>query len=367
MKIGILTFHRAENFGATLQAYALQTYLSQLGNDVEIIDYRCTSIERNYDILNPRVLWSRKNVFFSLKQYLKRFSSLKDRIEKKQSFKTFRTNYYYLSAPVLKVEKDLGYDVYITGSDQVWNAHLTDGIDDVFFLGFPMKANAKKISYAASSENDPKGLLWNNREYVRNLLKSFDAISVREDFLRADLKRYVEAPISICVDPTFLLDKKSYQDIAIMPDIREKYVLVYHMTTMPESVTLANKIAEDRGFRIIEIFGGYSTDKDKRRYKSNLGPSEILGYIACAEVVITTSFHGLALSLIMNKDFWVVNHSGNYRQRNLLSLLDLENRLVEDSTSIRDESHINYSVINNAMSNLIDNSKSFLQVSLSEK
>ena len=55
MKIGILTFHRAENFGATLQAYALQTYLSQLGNDVEIIDYRCTSIERNYDILNPRV------------------------------------------------------------------------------------------------------------------------------------------------------------------------------------------------------------------------------------------------------------------------------------------------------------------------
>ena len=70
MKIGILTFHRAENFGATLQAYALQTYLSQLGNDVEIIDYRCTSIERNYDILNPRVLWSRKNVFFSLNECL---------------------------------------------------------------------------------------------------------------------------------------------------------------------------------------------------------------------------------------------------------------------------------------------------------
>ena len=76
MKVGIVTFHRAENFGATLQAYALQTYLTHMGCDAEIIDYRCSSIERNYDILNPRILWSRKNALISLKIYLKRFLNI---------------------------------------------------------------------------------------------------------------------------------------------------------------------------------------------------------------------------------------------------------------------------------------------------
>lgn len=361
MKVGIVTFHRAENFGATLQAYALQTYLTHQGCDVEIIDYRCSSIERNYDILNPRILWSRKNVLISLKIYLKRFFNIKDRIEKKRSFKSFWAKFYHLSSSISKITRDLGYDLYITGSDQVWNLHLTGGADNVYFLSFPMTQEAKKISYAASSENDPKGLLWKNKELISGYLKSFNSISVREEFLRTDLKRYVEIPISICLDPTFLLDSKCYNDIAIKPKIEEKYVLVYHMTPISESVSLANKIASVRGYRVIEIFGGYSDSADKKRCKSNLGPAEILGYIACAETIVTTSFHGLALSLIMNKDFWIVNHSGNYRQRNLLAQLSLDSRMVETHKVCDIGQFIDYRVVNAALSELVSMSKSFLQ------
>ena len=361
MKVGIVTFHRAENFGATLQAYALQTYLIHLGVDAEIIDYRCLSIERNYDILNPRILWSRKNALISLRIYLKRFFNFKNRIVKKRRFQAFWAKYYRLSSSMSKIMRDLGYDLYITGSDQVWNLHLTDGVDKVYFLSFPMNREAKKISYAASSENDPKGLLWKNKELISEYLRSFNSISVREEFLRSDLNRYVEKPISVCLDPTFLLDKECYEDMAIMPKEKGKYVLVYHMTPVSESVLLANKIASARRCRIIEIFGGYSDLKDKERCKSNLGPAEILGYIACAETIITTSFHGLALSLIMNKDFWIVNHIGNYIQTNLLSQLSLDSRLVKNPEVCDIDQSVDYNVVNVTISDLVGISKTFLR------
>lgn len=366
MKIGILTFHRAENFGATLQAYALQKYLINNGYDARIVDYRCKAIERNYDIYNPRILISRKNVFVSIRLYLERFRNIQERTIKKKHFRDFWSKYLVLTQPVYKVEEDLGFDAYITGSDQVWNLHLTHGLDKMYFLSFPMKDGAKKISYAASSENDPNGLLWKKRDSVKRMLKSFDAVSVREDFLKDGLARFVPNTISVCLDPTFLLNKSDYVVLSKQPDIREKYVVVYHMTPSKDGAALAERIARKYTYKIIEIFGGYSYNKDKERYKSNLGPSEILGYISNAEVVITTSFHGLALSVILNKEFWVINHSGNYRQRNLLSLLGLDNRLVISQEQCPVDEQIDFSSVKNVLNEAVQSSKDFLRKALDE-
>ena len=364
MKIGILTFHRAENFGATLQAYALQTYLSQQGHDVNIIDYRCPAIEMTYDIFNPRILFSRKNVFISLKHYLSRFRNIKDRIRKKRSFELFWEHYYSKTSPVVDIVEDMGFDAYMVGSDQVWNLHLTHGLDTIYFLSFPMKADAKKISYAASSENDPNGLLWKNKDKIYQLLHSFDSISVREDFLRSDLKRFVKNPISVCLDPTFLINKSDYLALSKSPAINEKYVLVYHMTPSREGIALAERIARTYSYKVVEVFGGYSNSEDRERCKSNLGPSEILGYISNAEVVITTSFHGLALSLILNKEFWIMNHSGNYRQRNLLALLDLDNRLVQKQGDCPIDHSIDYTRVIESLARAVQSSKQFLKEAL---
>ena len=365
MKIGILTFHRAENFGATLQAYALQTYLSDLGHDARIVDYRCAAIERNYDILNPRILTSRKNFIASARLYLDRFRNLKERMTRKSRFNEFRTRYYHLTEPVCKICRDMEFDAYITGSDQVWNLHLTQGVDNMFFLSFPMKQGAKRIAYAASSENDPKGLLWKNKDKIAELLKDFSSISVREEFLKDDISRYVNRPIDVCVDPTFLLERRDYENLAEVPEVSDKYILVYHMTPSDEGTLLADRMAESRGCRVIEIFGGYSSSKDEERYKCNLGPSEILGYISKAEAVITTSFHGLALSLIMNKDFWVMNHSGNHRQRNLLSKLNLTERLLNNHTECDMNLKVDYPDVNIRLAHMVESSKDFLKESLS--
>lgn len=365
MNIGIITFHRAENFGAVLQAYALQTYLSSLGHEVKIIDYRCAAIEQSYDIVNPRILGSRKNVLLSTRLYFGRFINLKKRILKKARFKCFRKKYLYLTEAVNEVCEDMGFDAYITGSDQVWNLHLTHGLDKVYFLSFPMKDKAKKVAYAASSEEDPKGLLWKNKKVISNLLNDFDSVSVREEFLKKDIARYVDKPVHVCVDPTLLLEREAYSQVLNVPEVAEKYVLIYHMTPTREGVSLANRIAQTYGYRVIEIFGGYTKLRDNSRYKCDLGPSEILGYISRAEVVITTSFHGLALSLIFNKAFWIMDHSGNYRQRNLLSLLGLENRLVYNPAECDIDAKIDYTEVNTQLSIAVEESKQFLNNSLS--
>ena len=363
MKIGILTFHRAENFGAVLQAYALLRYLLGAGHDVKIIDYRCPAIEVNYDIWNPRILVSRKNIIASLKNYIKRFRNLQDRRIRKYRFKEFRNKYLFETESISKINSDLGFDVYITGSDQVWNLHLTAGIDKIYFLSFPM-GNARKISYAASSENDPKGLLWQNRNEVGRLLETFDKISVREEFLKREISSIVNKPIEVCVDPTFLLEPSDYKKLMVRPNEQIRYVLVYHMTYSNESVLLAERIASVYDLQIIEIYGGYNRSKSTSRHKCNLGPSEILGYINDADYVITTSFHGLALSLILNKEFWIINHNGNYRQKNLLSLLNLDGRMVNDSEFCDLFDMIYYDRVNLTLGEISLKSKIFLQNSL---
>ena len=364
MKVGILTFHRAENFGATLQAYALLQFLLYEGHEAKLIDYRCPAIDINYDIWNPRVLISRKNIFATLKVYIKRFFNLRDRKIRKEKYRTFWSKYYVTTKMFSQINSDLGFDAYITGSDQVWNLHLTGGIDKIFFLSFPMKVGAKKISYAASSENDPKGLLWQSRDKIKFLLSTFDRISVREEFLKKELSRYIDLSIKVCVDPTFLLKACDYQKILTKPSVNKHYVLVYHMTYSNESVWLAERIASKYGLQIIEVFGGYNRKTPASRYKCDLGPSEILGYISDADYVVTTSFHGLALSLILNKEFWIINHDGNYRQKNLLSLLGLEKRLVTDGLYCDFSDKVDYNEVNTKLNEISFKSKQFLQESL---
>lgn len=360
MKIGILTFHRAENFGAVLQAYALQSFLLQEGHDTLIIDYRNTAIERTYHIFNPAILWSRKNVLISLYSYLLRFLHIKERQLRKKKYDIFRQQYLRLTPSISKIQEVLDFDCYITGSDQVWNMHLTGGLDSVYFLGFPMYAHSTRISYAASSDNDPNGLIKAYGTELEDLLNAFHAISVRETFLKQELQPYTKLPIEVCLDPTFLLPREAYLKIAIRP-IEQRYILVYHMTPVRMGTELANSIAAENGWDVIEIYGGYTFHT---HCKHGLGPRELLGYIAYAEKIVTTSFHGLSLSLILHKDVWVVNKGDNLRQRHLLETLGLSYRLL-NACEDYDSSEIDYQDIDTRLSDLIQSSKLFLRTALS--
>lgn len=365
MKIGILTFHRAENFGATLQAYALQTYLEGLGHEVYIIDYRCRAIEVNYHILNPSILWSRKNVLVSIKNYLIRFRNLKERIEKKQKYHSFWKQNFRLTKPFANQVQDLGFDAYIAGSDQIWNLHLTGGFDSNYFLGFVTDNNVKRISYAASAEIDVLKLKDKYKTRISRLLSQFKAISVREEFLKNELRSFTDKEIRVCLDPTFLVGKEEYLQILKQP-IEKEYILVYHMHLIPEGTQLAENIAKKTGESIIEIYGGYVTGiTNNSRFKMNLSPDELLGYIVYANKIITSSFHGLALSLIFNKDVWVINKGNNLRQKHLLNLLQIEHRLLNSIDDYKD-SKIDYTQILVNLNTKISDSKYFLQTALND-
>lgn len=362
MKIGLLTFHRAENFGAVMQAYALQLYLQNEGHFVNIIDYRCPQIESQYHIYNPSILWQRKNIIISLTKYFERFRTLNERKYRKKLYEEFRQNYLCVSDRCSRIKYNGNYDAYIVGSDQVWNLHITGGVDKNYFLGFEVPNNVIKISYAASAEMDPFNLLDKNRVDINNYLSQFKEISVRETFLKSQIERFSNRKIKVCLDPTFLLHKQSYLDIAHKPQ-EENYILVYHMTPIPEAIVIAEKEALKAKCNVVEIYGGYSSDRKNKNCKYNLGPLELLGYILNAEKIITSSFHGLALSLILEKNVWVYNKGNNLRQRELLSKLSLEHRLVcsENETLYGD---LDYNRINNKLSELIKDSKFYLKQAL---
>ena len=365
MKIGLLTFHRAENFGAVLQCFALQHFLTRKGYDVQIVDYRNPSIEHQYDIFSPWVFSQYRSLYVGLCIYIKRFYDIKSRLRKKILYSQFRDQYFHKTRVYRQIDNPLHFDAIIVGSDQVWNLNLCKGGEQVYFLDFPVLKYTKKIAYAASSELNSFELLRNNKDKIRKLLSSFDNISVREKQLQEELKDYINQKIEVCIDPTFLESQEFYRSIAIEPKEKD-YILVYHLTENSEATCLAESIAKEKNKKIVEIHAGFVRTKDKRRHKDSLGPKELLGYILNAEIIITTSFHGMALSLIFNKQFVVMRTPTVTRMQNLLSAVELNDRIIDTAKGYYKLNPIDYGKVNMNLEREIEKSKSFLIKSLKE-
>lgn len=360
MKIGILTFHRAENFGAVLQCFALQHYLESLGAEVLIVDYRCQSIERAYEIWNPRILLERFNIYYTMTSYLSRFKNFQDRRRRKRLFRDFRNIYLHQSSPYDAILAPLNVDALIVGSDQVWNTVITKGYDPIYFLDFPVLSGTRRYSYAASSELVSYNQMQKDKSRIASALSTFDAISVREKQLAERLQPMLKFPIDTVCDPTFLLDAASYKQLAKKPDL-QGYVLVYHMMETSEGVRLAEKLAVKENRTIVEIHANYGNHKDRCRHKYDLGPLEMLGYILNADTVITNSFHGLAFSLLFGKKVWVVCENGyNARLEGLLKTADIKGCLISSADEAEGR-NIDYSSALSHMSTYIEHSRNFLK------
>jgi hypothetical protein len=366
VKIGILTFHRAENFGAMLQAYALGEFIKSLGHTVELIDYRNRAIERHYDLCGIRFLFERKNIFASLSVLFTRFFTWRMQVRKKGKYAEFRKNYLPISEKIYLRAEDFGggYDAYISGSDQVWNPRLTGGLDPVYFLNFAGNRPCKKIAYAASSESYAYEWYDKKRDVLALFLAGFDGISVREESLASKLSGYTSKKIEAVVDPVFLFDKTFYAKIMKDPGVRN-YILVYHIKESKNASRIAAQTARAGNKAVIEIHGGFVPFADPKRHKQDLCPLELLGCIFHADMVLTTSFHGMALSLILHKEFYVIDTEGMIRQRNLLEKLRLEDRIVNSADEIGRTPHLDYDAIDERLRPYIHGSKEFLRRHLS--
>lgn len=338
-----------------MQAYALLYYLRARQHDVEVIDYRCRMIEAQYHIFNPTILLLRKNVFLSLREYVSRYFTLRSRLQRRRKFEEFRKAYLLCCRTHKGQTTLMDYDAVITGSDQVWNFYLCRGSEQMYLLDVPLPAHTKRIAYAASSEMNGFNRL--SGEYLRHCFANFNKISVREDFLANKIEALTGRSVSVCLDPTFLLDGDAYRRIATHPKSGH-YILVFHMTDMSAYIPFIQDIARKKHLQVMEVYGGFhpASADDK---KSDWGPLEMLGYINDADMVFTTSFHVLALSLILRKEVWVMDKGENQRQRNLLQMAGLTHRMLK-SISDYDDSAIDYNSVEQELSPNVEQSKAFL-------
>ena len=365
MRVGIVNFHCAHNYGAMLQAYALQETIYKLGYDVKIIDFQPDAITKGYKIwtmdklLYPRILAGTIKNYKKLKVKYDVFEDFKN-----DKFKLTKT-YKELNNKFNETEK---FDVLICGSDQVWNMDLNGGLTE-YLLGFCDDKNVKKISYAASIGT--KKLSEKNAKLMEPYIREFDSISVRESDAVKVIKENFNLESTQVLDPVFLLDKSEWEEIANIPKaIEGEYVLLYGLEGNELFEKTFKFIKEKTNMKIINI----SPVKNKSPYIDenlfNVGPKELIGLLMGANTVFTNSFHGTCFSIIFEKNFFVLGHSElNSRIESILNLTGLSKHMIsKEFSSIED---FNKTITINNKDNLksilrkeIENSKKFLIDSL---
>jgi len=323
-KIYILTFQRCLSFGAVLQAYALKNVLKSLYENVEIIDYENVCINReNYKII-PCI--SIKSI---IKFYIIGFFS----VMRKNKFDKFISKFLIKSDQRKynsKNIKEIGNGgLFIVGSDQVWNHELTDG-DRTYLLDF-VTDESRKFSYAASFGYEEMFQKYKNK-YLE-FLDKFNEISLRESIGFDEISKYKKTYLHI--DPTLLLETSEW--LKLTTQINKRYILVYNVLKPNRIYDLAKTISEKTGLKIIDLtfYGLKHIVKNPKLLKYfAVSPNEFLSFIANAEYVFTTSFHGVVFSIIFKRNFYTelnCKDKYNYRINNLLNMLNLQNRAVDNS------------------------------------
>lgn len=346
-QVGIITFHSADNYGAVLQAYALQHYIEiSSGYNVEIIDYRETD-----DCHGPIVFVRATHNFFkdfvlSVIRFLK-YPSLKRRHGR---FEEFRKDFLHLSHQRYIGEDSLRYvkkDLFISGSDQVFNPKLKNY--KAYYLGFD-KGDSKKIAYAPSF-----GISTFNDDITRQilpLLTDFDVLSCREESGASYLSKILSRPVPTVVDPVFLLKKEEWESVAVLPN-RRRYLLVYCLSKgkRRQLQKIAKEIATKENLEIVSI--------------ENEGPREFVGYIIGADFIVTDSFHGTSFSLIFGKRHisCVINKAKGTRIENVMKMFGKDGEIVYDLTNYKYRPDSIKNNISNSLAE-IEYSKDFLKTHL---
>ena len=357
-KVGVITFHRADNYGAVLQTYATQYCLNEQGIEVDIIDYRSPKLEESYKLFDFR---RGRNSIHCIKIFLHDLT----RIPRKMKFNSFRKKLLKCSIPYSTAniyDSNRQYDVFMTGSDQVWN-HASPQKHDVYCFTFVEKGK-KKVSYAASPGTH--FIYDNSKEFYASALKDFTDISVREKSGLKIVKNLTGRNATLLPDPTLMLSKKDWDKIAKKPR-ESRYILIYLMNAREEVLHFAEALSKKTGLRVLNI-----TDDNRSSIKAkgihNAGPIEFLGYFSNAEYVITNSFHGLMFSIIYRKSVYVDIPKGKNttyeRLTNILDELGISDRYIADLSIDFVPQKIEYSEIEGNISKLQNKTKEFIKRNL---
>lgn len=359
MRIGIITFHFAHNYGAMLQAYALQETLCTMGHNAEIVDYQPAYHIRKFP---PHIKWN-SCWSFSPKTFLHNI------IKKVLSYfyydKRYANHIKFMNDHMRLTPCNPGFDgsnfdAIIVGSDQIWNKYLTGNDYDGMYYGRYFKCPV--ISYAAS--NQALTLSEEEQNTFKTLLKGIEHIGVREVKLRHLLQPLTNKKISVTLDPTLISPKSVYDDFNNPLDAPKKYVLVYEIGVHNKVVEMAKSYANKIGAELVLLTGTVSYNT-LHGFDLTAGPEQFVGYIKNAECIFTTSFHGTALSIINERQFYTIrqNTAGDIRMESLLQQLELMDRIIP-MEGTPEVSVIDYCKVNVKLQELQKKSISFIENAL---
>ncbi|NJX14039.1 polysaccharide pyruvyl transferase family protein [Tamlana crocina] len=317
-KIGILTYHYSNNYGAVLQAYSLQTVLTEKGHDTHIIN------------LTPNLGLKGRLKTAITKPFAKTFNL----------FRQNRLNLYPKSSIFsnnLNSVDFKNFDYLIVGSDQVWRKDYTRGLGYSYFLDFAPK-QTKKISYAASFGLDYYSGDQKDINVIKSLLKSFSLVTVREKSGVNICKELFETNAHMVLDPVLLSPKEAYsfKDEVERPS---GFITQYLLDASEKKVAFVKSIARSLDKEITLNYkqnsGRISLTNILFNRKKEKFPeiSEWIANIKNADLVITDSFHGVAFSILFNKEFICIYNEkrGKTRMQNILDTFNLRHRAISES------------------------------------
>lgn len=345
-KIGVITFSKSLNYGAFLQAYALQRALIYEGFDASLIDYETAADAKRYKLIDTR----------SAVKMVKSLVFLPINYRRKRSFRKCTKLLRYSS-------KNDFYDVAICGSDQIWNPVLSgNDIDPYFSLE---KINSRrKVSYAASIGNE--SVVRQKEAEFKAIMNRLDYISVRELQAKKALGEVTNKPIAVTIDPTALFTREQWLKAVEKEKIdKNQYIFAYFIGLRKEQTNLLNMICQKTGLKALSYTRKPSSRMYMYKYCYMDGPFKFLSRLRDARLVITSSFHGTILSIILHKNFYVLAPDPKKRSRmdNILKLVGLTDRIIENEKDIEkvNLNDIDYTEPQNKLDNLRNESLEWLR------
>ena len=359
--VATMTFHMAHNYGAMLQAYALEQAVNQIGGvSCEIIDYRFPFIDKWNGIQTFPELVQKYGIIIGSLKYINRTlrGSYKRIAPLHRKFNRFMRRNLILSQKVYYDAEELktvDYDVILLGSDQIWNTTARDFSEAFFLPGI-----SKKSTYAVSCGSHLNEV---DCDRICSAMETFENVSVREIDTREFLEKHTKRSIETVLDPTFLLTKEDYSGLYDKERIlKEKYIFFYTINYDEDALKQTVRVAERLGgCKIVTPFTGYSAIKAKKygiKVMWDVAPDAFLNLIENAECVCSNSFHGIAFSIIFKKEFYRVgamDQTGKIKKDdridNILNWCGLSNRNYGETNGNRKIDYIQVEHTLNALRN----------------
>lgn len=364
MHFAIITNQTPLNYGANLQAYALQTYLEKQGCKAEVIDYAPDYYTDHLSLCYVGDPKFRKNLLLRWGYILYKLPS---RWKRKRNFAVFQKQYLHLTSRRYKSYDELlgyppGADGYIVGSDQVWNTHGTRGYNPAFYLEF-VADSTKRASYAASMAID-EPISDRVKRDVFPMINKLQHVSVRESMTIDVIQPYVNKKVHHVLDPVYLLGAEDWNKLAGVSDaVAADYILIYPMGDGKDVLEKANVLAKNTGFPIYCISASKrSFPGVAKRFDCNV--VKFVELFAKARYVVTDSFHGTSFSIIYRKVFWTCEAGhNNHRLVSLLQGFGLEDRYVSKDVELDPTAlTVDYAYAEQRIREAIGRSKNYLRV-----